>query len=556
MSMTSFSDPYPGAPAASMVGTVPMGTAVPVSTAAGAGMPIPVVTAMPVAKPAQGPEPAFGGGMLVDTSATPRRESPRAAAPKSSIASVVMQLAMIVVIIVGAGFAFVLYQERQREKEAMARAAAEKPKPDASQAEAMAQAAPAKKAERHAARPARKPKPEAKAPAKPEEKPEAAKPAEKPKPEEKPQAKPEPKPDASVDPKKQKALNQALADAWVSLSEYDTDAARNYLDAAAKNVQNPNEEAQVTRLQTLAHNLDEFWKTIGKIVAGLEATEEIPIGDDRIVVVESGTDRLIIKAQGRMRQYSPLAQMPCVLATALADMGFAKDPQSKAVYGSYLAVAQDGDRQRARQLLQEASQAGVDVKDLLPLLDQASSAPGTPAIQKSPPPNDQTILEKTKAIKERFKADYDQATTSATKSLLAKKLLEAGRGTNDDPELRFAMLQEARNTAVSGGAVEVACAAIDQLGKSFDVDPLEMKIETMEEVGKSVRGLNSQKEIAQSSLPLLVAAVKADRLEEAKRLSELAVAAAQKSKSTSLLKQVRAVIQELEARSKGKKPKE
>lgn len=444
-----------------------------------------------------------------------------------------------------------LYLERQREREEARRLEAKRAKEAATAEGILADAiVVGKPLPRGNQTRSKRPRPVAKEPS-PKEKPKESapqeadsKPPHNPKPEAKPQ--PEAKPTAPPDPRKHATFVQAVTDARVSLGEFDIEGARGFLDRAAGAVQGSEEAAQVERLRTLANYLEEFWKTMGKIVSGLEATEEIVIGEERVIVVETSPNRLIIKAQGRLRQYSPLDKMPHVLVTALAEGRFGKDASSKAVYGAYLAVAPDGDRQRARQLWEEAAQGGADVKDLFAEL-RAPGAPGSTGIERAEPPKEKAVLEECqRAVRERFKTEYADATSPAGKAELAKKLLQAGRGNTDEPDLRFVMLCEARDLAVAAGEVNVACAAIDALAKSHAVDLIDMKMAALEEIGKSARGLNSQKEIAQNALSLIAAAVKAKRTDEAKRLGELAISAAQKSKSTSLLKQVRAAVQETE----------
>lgn len=116
------------------------------------------------------------------------------------------------------------------------------------------------------------------------------------------------------------------------------------------------------------------------------------------------------------------------------------------------------------------------------------------------------------------------------------------------------MLREARDLAIAASDAELVCKAIDELARFVEVDPLVMKVAALEEVAKSTRGVNGCKELVQNTLPLIEEAVSAGRQQEVNRLANLATAAAQKSKSTSLVKQVRAVTQELEASRKGKKP--
>lgn len=548
--------PYsPNVPGQGSLANIPAAGPVP------GALPIGMPAATPVATPAPAAQPSFGNP--VSEAVVSVRTSQRPVRRKSSSAVILVQVALVVVILVGAGVAFKLYQERQREAVA-ARTAANNGKPRSTASDPTPPASDPKTppTDRNG-KSGDKPKPTRSEPSTPavqaavqaQETPKSASTSEPAKPETPPKVEPAKPETPPVDPQKQKALSQALADARASLTEYDLKAARNFLETAEKHVQGPDDKAQVERLKSLTDNVGEFWKTMSQIIGRLEAMEEIPIGDDMVVVVDVNAKQLTIKVRGQVREYSPYDRIPHVLVAALADRQFGKDPQSKAIYASYLTVAPKGDRQRARQLFEEAIAAGVNVSYLLPELDLAAPTAGRPVVKRSAPPTDQATLKQAEqAVRTRFRADFEQATSPAEKAQLAKKLLHAGEAAAAEPDTAFVMLREARDLAIAASDAELVCKAIDELARFVEVDPLVMKVAALEEVAKSTRGVNGCKELVQNTLPLIEEAVSAGRQQEVNRLANLATAAAQKSKSTSLVKQVRAVTQELEASRKGKKP--
>lgn len=383
-----FQPPQPAAPSfPPQAAPVPptMAAAPPWNPAAPAAA-VPIPMGVPVAKPVAGPQPVFPPPGNVEPIVV-RRDVYQPRWSKSSAGLIVAQVGLIGLILVGAGFAYMLYQQRQRE--ATARATTQ----TASTKETKAVTEPENPTSRP--EPDKPTPPNPVEPEQPKSPPRDDSPVEttaetKPDhPEVKPAVKPaaiatEPpaKPEASLDPQKQRALKQALTDVRASLAEADLQAAQNLLTTAAKYVQSDDDKAEVGRLESLTHNLGEFWKTMGQIVGKLQAMDEIPVRDYQVIVVEVGRNRLAIKAAGQVREYSPLSQMPHLLVTALADWQFGKDPQSKAVYASYLALAPKGDRQRARQLWQEAIDAGVDVRYLLPELDHPPGRSGNGAKPK------------------------------------------------------------------------------------------------------------------------------------------------------------------------------
>ena len=369
----------------------------------------------------------------------------------------------------------------------------------------------------------------------PQEKP---KPKEKVEPAEKPVEKPKPPP---IDAAKQAALKQALADVRVSLSQRDLAEAQRHLDTADANVQTPEDRAAVGRLRTLRGHLEQFWEGIRKSVEELESGEELIIGDSRVAVVEATRERLIIKA-GVNRVFR-IEELPTSLVLVLAQRWFAKEPSSKVFLGAFLAFDPKGDRQRARQLWQEAGRSGLDVQDLLPELDEpgpAGPSGGSASVQKTAPPADAAKLRQAKTlVRQTYKKEYDKADTALDKFLLARKLLEDAPGTDDNPEARYVMFCEARDLAVAAGKAKVACEAIDGMARFYTVDPLKLKVEALSEAAEVAKTLSGNREIARSGLALVQPAIEAKRLDEAGRLAKLSAEAAKKARNAPMIKEAR-----------------
>lgn len=372
----------------------------------------------------------------------------------------------------------------------------------------------------------------------------------------------EPQPDGSLTPPsptddpRQQALKQALADARASMSKRDLAAARRHLSAAAGEAQTPQDRAEIDRLDALLSHLEEFWKGMSRVVAGLEAAEVLPVGDTYVAVVEAGPEEICIKVAGRLRTYK-IDRMPSRLVQALANMRLGGDPATKVLVGAYFLVDADGDPARARQLWAEAAAGGVDIAALIPELDRwARASPslglGPPAAaERTPLPADrQKLQEAEQAVRERFKAEYDRATGAAGKSRLATVLLDAVPTTGDDLHLRLVLLREARDLAVAAGNAALACQAIDQIAGFHEVDLLEMKTSALVEAARRARGLSAQKQVAQTALELAGQAVDTREIEKASQLAEVALSAARKSSSRPLMQQAMLVVDEIEALSK------
>lgn len=352
-----------------------------------------------------------------------------------------------------------------------------------------------------------------------------------------------PLPEPQADPRKQAAFRRAISMARLAIGKRDFAGAKGHLRSAAESIQAPAEEAELGRLESLVANLEEFWKGMRKIVADLAPTQEIMLGQTPVLVVEADARHLTIRSEGRTRTYR-IEEIPRPIIEALAEGGFAKHPSSKILLGSYMAMDPNGDHQQARRLWQEAAQQGEDVSELMPEVDPAASGAATGGC-KLPLPTDQARLrEAEKAVRTRFGADYAPATIAADKSALAQKLLEAAAA-EDDPEARFVMLRQARDQAAAAGNPQLCCEAIDWLAAFYQADALGLKTAALEEVAKAGRSPSTHRELAQLALQLAQQAVLAGRQDEANRLAQLALASAQRSRSTALLRAVRTSVEQL-----------
>jgi len=350
----------------------------------------------------------------------------------------------------------------------------------------------------------------------------------------------------AADPDKQEGFRRGLAAARAAMARHDFAAARRHVDAAAALAQDPSEEAAVARARLLLSNLQEFWKGIAQVVAGLTVAQEISAGPTQYIVVAVTRGKLTLRSEGSSRTYD-LRNLPRPVVEALARSGFAPHPSSKVLLGTYLALDPRGDRREARKLWEEARQQGEDVDALLAELERPLPAAGSAGASKAPPPSDAAKLQEIRqGIRARFQREYERAASTAGKAALARKLLDAAGASPDTPETRFAILTEARDAAVAAAKPALAFEAIDALDQSFQVDPLGMKLEALEQTAKAVRSAVGHREVAESALGLFEQAAVAGRPDEAGRAAKVAVAAAKSSGNPALLKKARAAVEQAE----------
>ena len=115
------------------------------------------------------------------------------------------------------------------------------------------------------------------------------------------------------------------------------------------------------------------------------------------------------------------------------------------------------------------------------------------------------------------------------------------------------MLGEARDMAVAAGEPALACTAVDELGKLYQLDALAMKTTALTAVAETVRGLDGQRQIARSALESAKQALDQKRIQEALELARVAEAAATKSRNLPLVQQARSAVAQLEQLKKSPK---
>jgi hypothetical protein len=351
------------------------------------------------------------------------------------------------------------------------------------------------------------------------------------------------------DAAKRAQWKRALAESLVAMGERQYKAARDKLIAASDTAQTDAELARVQRLEVLLGNLEQFHKLMGQFVAALQVGDEIPTGGTVIIVAEKDDKQLTLRREARNQSY-PIADLPREVVVPLAEARFAKDVATKVLLGSYLAVDSDGDPALARQLWQEASQAGVDTKDLITDLVDL----GLPLAGKPPAPTDADKLDRARqSLHDKFQAQLDEAAGSAAKKAeLAQQLLEQARVTLDDRELRYVMLQEAIRLATASGKPALACRAVDQICRCHSVEEVDLKMSVLERAMKTTRGAPGLKEIAEQLLKLIEQAAEAGRTDDARRLLPLAEKAASRARNAELVRRVKAAAQQLDPRNKGR----
>jgi hypothetical protein len=204
--------------------------------------------------------------------------------------------------------------------------------------------------------------------------PPSADPAPMPSPEPEPAPKPEPPPPPLPTQQEVAELAKALTTARLALSEGNMEEAKKQVALAEKLPKLPEHEAMYGRMVMLVDYNGQFWDAVKEAVKSLESGSELAVGSQVLIVVEVLSDKIILRIAGQNRTY-PYEDLPGGIVVAIADKWLNQnDPTSLVMKGAYAAVNKAGNVERARQMWDDAIRGGVDVRAILPVLDDKYDA--------------------------------------------------------------------------------------------------------------------------------------------------------------------------------------
>jgi len=154
----------------------------------------------------------------------------------------------------------------------------------------------------------------------------------------------------------------------------------------------------------------------------------------------------------------------------------------------------------------------VRVCVLLAALSLVAASSPQDTRQPVPEPAAQAQLEKT--VRDLFKDEYARKSAQDV-AALAKKLLQQGLQTSDDPVARYVLLREARDLAAQAGDIVTAMAAIDELGKAFVLDPIDMTSSALTTAVKASKTPEALEAITNGYLSLVEKMIAVDRYDDA-----------------------------------------
>jgi len=148
-------------------------------------------------------------------------------------------------------------------------------------------------------------------------------------------------------------------------------------------------------------------------------------------------------------------------------------------------------------------------------------------------------------INDLFKSELAEAKTSSKRADLAKQLLQTGKDTKDDLASQFVLFRKAAELAATGGDVETALAAVEELETVFRMDAQPLAVEVLEISSRQAKV--DHRALAKRAEPLIDKSLAADDFDAAAKLATIMVNSARSAKDLSQLKAATARVAEIGA---------
>ncbi len=364
-----------------------------------------------------------------------------------------------------------------------------------------------------------------------------------------PKPMPEPAKPMPLDPAVVAKIKQKLATARTKLGERKQDEAKKLIAEANQLAKDsPELQETVDRFDSLEKYVGEFWSAVHDSVKSLKATDEIDIpGGVKGIVVEANAESLTIHVSGANHRYQ-VSQLPNGLAVGLALRWLdPKKPENKVFVGAFYLVDPKAGPERAKQEWQEAAAAGVDVKNLMPLLqpEPADAAPpSADNLRLAPVPEPDMLAKAEKKIKDELSAARIDVSTAAKKRDAAKKLLGMAEKREHIAE-RFMLYSDARDLAAEAADPATMIQAVDRASEQFRIDALDMKADAL--ANFPPKGSDAARAFNEGAAKLAEEAAAAKRSVLADRFMQIALVAARASNNPDLVRKTQERAKELQS---------
>ncbi len=182
------------------------------------------------------------------------------------------------------------------------------------------------------------------------------------------------------------------------------------------------------------------------------------------------------------------------------------------------------------------------------LTDETAGSPKETAVEsvsREPVPSDADQKDARRLVKEVYSEEYENAKDNEQKQALAKKLLDSARESQNSAN-RYVLLQAVGKLAVKCGDVMSAFSAINEMSRTFQVDPIKMKVDVLGSLPKKRGLLTGHESVGEIALKLADEAIRTNDFGSAKKSAGIALSEARKARQGKLVKQIADLARDIE----------
>jgi hypothetical protein len=151
-------------------------------------------------------------------------------------------------------------------------------------------------------------------------------------------------------------------------------------------------------------------------------------------------------------------------------------------------VPSEPDPNRTLANLLDPSDGDVPAKEEVPAKPPPEPKPEEPLAAKPSLPDDAALQQAKKRVREVYGQEVAAAKAAKDKLAICDKMIKQGNAEKNDAAIRCALYLTARDLAAELLNPDQSFAAVDAIAASFDVDPLAMKADLLDEMSKAFRG--------------------------------------------------------------------
>jgi WD40 repeat protein len=171
--------------------------------------------------------------------------------------------------------------------------------------------------------------------------------------------------------------------------------------------------------------------------------------------------------------------------------------------------------------------------------------------KRLPVPAKKELAKAEELVRDIFKEEIDKAKDPESRTKLATYLIQQGDESSEDAAARFVLYREAGSLAILAGNPPLILAAMDKLGKYYDVPTLDLKAAALSDVVGNIPTKEPSKALTELTLELINEALEADNYDAAIALGKVAEMAAKRSQVLKLVNTVEKRNAEVQAIKEG-----